>query len=1037
MINPDGISMENGQIVNEAAPDPNAALRFEDLTIDDELSLLDRVVRYVRSGIALQRLVHVKMIAETAKTVGSELTVNTLIPLLPPLVVDTESIIRQHLATQILPVSLICMFGHDPDFNPKEETHRSKYKHKHNTNIKYEERGYKIVTSIILNHINTLITDADMDVRKAASDALATLALYIKPEDVSSMILPIPLRMAIDTKPSSTNKDNNSKEKDKDDKNNAKNSNSKPLNSKTKTGPADELRITASNLLADLASVDSSQITPAMVAKFITPTILNLCKNPAFRVRRAAVQAIPRVVHGTLVDDVHRHLLPCFESLAEDGMYRVRKSVGECLVDMSRSLMLLPYCPDANVAAFGGGGGGRKDKGSQRKDTWKDKGSQRKDTFDFSKMDQEKLKTVLMGMRRDTLVPICARLLGDTNRLVRQGMMQFLGPFIASFYPLEGADGGPEDDGIIDLLRGRENENMEGGMGVQFFPHANGMVNRLNPSNLTSLSADSPSIPPQPTLDSTEYLRSHLPAFLEKNLNDAKSLRRILIHRDKHPVSVLDITTVQRVLLPQYVDLATINTGDDTVDSEMRVYCAYSLPAVLLLLGKVGWDTSLKNCFLALITGWDGRKDEMGEPFGVSQVPLPVKRCLASSFHSVCHMLGTQGIRSNSEDKTNRRDLFTIFETHFLKDTDDTVRLNVIRNLISFLTLLSNAKRVRYLPILYEVITGDSMLASKRTNAMNPMVLNWRQRDMVAQILPNLISLYKPSLVRQYLWPIVKILLCDSVNVVRENTEWSLPVLFRIYEVTNCQAEMNNSTNRDDTAGAGGGAGGVSASITAEASKFSADACEEVIMYLQAILLDGKSPVKGNGKSSSSGAFSNRQGFCRVLSAVALALRLKGKELKRRRAGRHNSGIDATHPFQNFNQEEYKHVHHMMTTRLLPLATIMKDDKVANVRLALAKCLRVMPPDIRDNGEIKKILWTLEDEIDTWGGGSSLFLDGGNSPTARDRTNAAAAVAAAAVVAAAKACGGSGDSDSKRSRDREQKKPLQQRDDDSKSLASI
>merc|ERR1712008_526405 len=135
--------------------------------------------------------------------------------------------------------------------------------------------------------------------------------------------------------------------------------------------------------------------------------------------------------------------------------------------------------------------------------------------------------------------------------------------------------------------------------------------------------------------------------------------------------------------------------------------------------------------------------------------------------------------------------------------------------------------------------------------------------------------------------------------------------------------------------------------------------------------------------------------------------------------------------------EEYKHVHHMMTTRLLPLATVMKDDKVANVRLALAKCLRVMPPDIRDNGEIKKILWTLEDEIDTWGGGSSLFLDGGNSPTARDRTNAAAAVAAAAVIAAAKASGGSGDSDSKRSRDREQKKPLQQRDDDSKSLASI
>ena len=46
------------------------ALRFEDLTVDDDLPLTDRIVRYCRSGIALQRLVHVKMLAETAETVG-------------------------------------------------------------------------------------------------------------------------------------------------------------------------------------------------------------------------------------------------------------------------------------------------------------------------------------------------------------------------------------------------------------------------------------------------------------------------------------------------------------------------------------------------------------------------------------------------------------------------------------------------------------------------------------------------------------------------------------------------------------------------------------------------------------------------------------------------------------------------------------------------------------------------------------------------------------------------------------------------------
>jgi len=48
----------------------DGALRFEDLTIDDDLPLLDRIVRYCRSAIALQRLVHVKMLSETVISCG-------------------------------------------------------------------------------------------------------------------------------------------------------------------------------------------------------------------------------------------------------------------------------------------------------------------------------------------------------------------------------------------------------------------------------------------------------------------------------------------------------------------------------------------------------------------------------------------------------------------------------------------------------------------------------------------------------------------------------------------------------------------------------------------------------------------------------------------------------------------------------------------------------------------------------------------------------------------------------------------------------
>ena len=60
----------DGSDGSESNDNQDYALRFEDLTVDDDLPLLDRIVRYCRSGIALQRLVHVKMLAETAETVG-------------------------------------------------------------------------------------------------------------------------------------------------------------------------------------------------------------------------------------------------------------------------------------------------------------------------------------------------------------------------------------------------------------------------------------------------------------------------------------------------------------------------------------------------------------------------------------------------------------------------------------------------------------------------------------------------------------------------------------------------------------------------------------------------------------------------------------------------------------------------------------------------------------------------------------------------------------------------------------------------------
>ena len=61
---------DNAAASADNADDAAAALRFEDLTVDDDLPIIDRIVHYTSSQIALQRLVHIKMLAETAELAG-------------------------------------------------------------------------------------------------------------------------------------------------------------------------------------------------------------------------------------------------------------------------------------------------------------------------------------------------------------------------------------------------------------------------------------------------------------------------------------------------------------------------------------------------------------------------------------------------------------------------------------------------------------------------------------------------------------------------------------------------------------------------------------------------------------------------------------------------------------------------------------------------------------------------------------------------------------------------------------------------------
>ena len=140
------------------------------------------------------------------------------------------------------------------------------------------------------------------------------------------------------------------------------------------------------------------------------------------------------------LDDVKRRLLPKFVALSSDEMYRVRKASGECLVDVSRALGVLPWRlhfgdvwnADNNAKGSNSSGGGGDAIGQQ----------QQQQTF-YKVRTPDQILTLqntiheCHEIRRRALCAIAKKLLDDTNKFVRYGMMQFLGPLIASFYPLD------------------------------------------------------------------------------------------------------------------------------------------------------------------------------------------------------------------------------------------------------------------------------------------------------------------------------------------------------------------------------------------------------------------------------------------------------------------------------------------------------------------------------------------------------------------------------------------------------------------------
>jgi hypothetical protein len=878
--------MEAANSANEAVVEvDDDAVRFEDLTVDDDLPILERVVRYSRSQIALQRLVHVKMLAETAEIVGQRSTQEVLIPLLRSLVSDPESIIRQHVSTQLVPVCIVCMV--------KNVTKVAELVQNPVFSKDYDEKGYSLVTTTVLGHINTLLEDFDMDVRRAAADALSGLALQIRPADVPQALLQIPLALA-----AKLPKNPHAKKKTEADQH------------------VEELRITAGNLLAELGGAASEHSTTLLasstyVSGLILPAVLKLCDDVSFRVRRSAAQALPRILGACSLNDVEETILPAFDQLSRDDLYRVRKSTGECLVDMSRSMMLLAAS-------------------------------------------NKKAERTLYKLRRETLIPIADRLIQDSHKMVRQGMMQFLGPFMASFYPYQ-------TSALRDLLPGTVESDGSNHMGIvaQFFPHATSMVSRLNSAQNISMSAPTPVNVHldeilHRVLSEMDVLHQALPAFLQASRMSALSLAAVATHRNRNLPDSEDVDVLIDKLLDYFAALAIVSTGDENTDAEMRVYCAYSFPALILLLGADNWEGAMRTCFFTLMNPNyaktqqpEEKQSDPAENLNVAEPPLPVKRCLASSLHTVANILGPELAAS---------DIVPVLQDFFLKDPDESVRLNVIRNFPALLQVLSPSDRKGPFLMWSEIVRGEELLGIKKRSAHNPVVLNWRQRDYLARSLPDLIGLVEPSLVHEHIWPIMKTLLTDAVSIVRDDAIWSIAMILKAYCLESLQAWPNVSNFR----------------------AFSAQSCAEVIDWLKESILKLGVPREARIKPVN---FSERQLYCRICATLGLALRfseqiegdkqdpvsvLSGKFKTFFFPKSKNLQDDLPGPYQAMTKSEQKHLRRLLLNELLPPALEMKEDRISNVRVTLMKTLQLMPAEIRATPLVQPVLQGLVEEVETW-----------------------------------------------------------------------
>lgn len=264
---------------------------FEDLTLDEGLNDLQRCQKYCTSEIALQRLVHIRLLASTAEAAAGTVEPSTgdwlepqrpLWELVEKLLQDDQWVCRQAIADAIQRMSLGILRRVSRAVDPTSSI---------------AQAGYDLVLTSGVALLGELLNDTASEVRIAAGEGLLAIAAEIHQSDVGSKVLTQILRLAHDD-------------------------------------TSEDRRMTAAVLLNELAP----SLSKNLVIQFVIPELEVMAEDSVFRVRKAAALNLDRTAMAAGEAEAASKLLPLFLCLAKDAIWGVRKACAESIVGFMAAL---------------------------------------------------------------------------------------------------------------------------------------------------------------------------------------------------------------------------------------------------------------------------------------------------------------------------------------------------------------------------------------------------------------------------------------------------------------------------------------------------------------------------------------------------------------------------------------------------------------------------------------------------------------------------------------------------------------------------